>query len=240
MSFSDPQNCSIGRLIWPLNDSDRINGGGGTYFLPDEVSCNGNLVSVHTCFFYIDGGNSSNNVFRLCVGVFRQMGDSYIRDDWINIDVRRQNSCETWGCRSLELPDPVPVLAGDRIGVRLRNQCQTQRCPLHPVLNTTRTTSVFFIQPNMITVPVNQVVATTNVHIDVSVSILGKLNVFHGRWTSRVDNIKADLVLKSLKLHYRWNNEHQSVFAIIMECVAMSTNTICGYVYIYYVYLDCM
>ena len=197
-------------------------------------------MSVHTCFFYIDGGNSNNNVFRLRVGVFRQMGDSYIRDNWMNIDVTRQNSCETWGCRSLELPDPVPVLAGDRIAVRLRNQCQTQRCPLHPVLNTTRATSVFFIQPNMITVPVSQVVATTNVHIDVSVSILGKLNVFHGRWTSRVDNIKADLVLKSLKLHYRWNNEHQSVFAIIMECVAMSTNTICAYVYIYYVYLDCM
>ena len=35
------------------------------------------------------------------------------------------------------------------------------------------------------------------VHIDVSVSILGKLNVFHGRWRSRVRSIETDLVLKN-------------------------------------------
>ena len=27
-------DCSIGQLIWPLSESDRINGGGGAYLLP--------------------------------------------------------------------------------------------------------------------------------------------------------------------------------------------------------------
>ena len=37
--ISDPQDCSLGRLIWPLNESDRIDGGGSmvvvehTFFL---------------------------------------------------------------------------------------------------------------------------------------------------------------------------------------------------------------
>ena len=37
--ISDPQDCSLGRLIWPLSESDRINGGGSmvvvehTFFL---------------------------------------------------------------------------------------------------------------------------------------------------------------------------------------------------------------
>ena len=201
--LSDLQGCSIGQLIWPLNESNKINRGGGTYFLPDKVSCNGRLVSLHTCFFYNDEGNSSNNDFRLRVGVFKQTGDSYTRDKWISIDVTRQNSSETKGCASLDLPDPVPVLAGDRIAVRLRNQCQ-MRCPLQPNLNAPRSTSVFFIRSNVVTIPVSQVMATqsyTNVYLDVSASI-GEFHISHGSRTSKVHSIEADVVLKSCYVLY--------------------------------------
>ena len=101
--ISDPQDCSLGQLIWPLSERDRINGGGGTYFLPDEVSCNGSLVSVHTCFFYNDEGNTSNNNFRLRVGVFRQnvMGNRYIRRNVTNIDITRDNSSVTQNCTTM-------------------------------------------------------------------------------------------------------------------------------------------
>ena len=102
------------------------------------------------------------------------MSDNYTRDDgWINIDVTRHNSSETQGCKSLDLTDPVPVLAGDRIAVRLWNQCQ-MRCPLLPNLNAPRSTSVFFIRSSVDTIPVSQVMATqsyTNVYLDVSASI---------------------------------------------------------------------
>ena len=202
MSFSDPQDCSVGQLKWPLNESNKINSRAGTYFLPDEVSCNGRLVSVHTCFFYNDEGNSNNNNFRLRVGVFREMGDNYRRDDWININVTRRNSCETWGCASLDLPAQVSVMAGDRIAVRLQNQCRV-RCPLLPVLNITRSTSVFFTRSNAVTIPVSQVMATqsyTNVYLDVSASI-GKLIVFDGNRTSSVLSLWADLVLKRFLLY---------------------------------------
>ena len=185
ISLSDPQVCFLGQLMRPLSESNRINGGGGTYLLPDEVSCNGSLVSVHTCFFYNDEGNSSNNNFRLRVGVFRQISGNYTRDDWINVDVMRQNRSETWGCALLDLPVPMPVLAGDRIAVRFRNGCN-MRCPLQPNLNTAGSTSVFFTRSNVDTIPVSQVLATesyTSVYLDVSVSI-GELNIFHGSRTS--------------------------------------------------------
>ena len=191
--LSDPQNCSVGQLRWPLSESDRINGGGrGTYFLPDEVSCNGSLESVHTCFFYNDGGNSNRNDFRLRVGVFRQMGDIYTRNgSWIDIDVTRQNSSETWGCTSINLT--LPVLAGDRIAVRLRKQNQ-MLCLLQPSLNTPRSTSVLFYVSNVKTIPVSQV-TYTNVYLDVSGSI-GRFNVFHGsiHRTNKVIILEADIV----------------------------------------------
>ena len=188
-------------MKWPLSDSDRINSGGGTYFLPDEVSCNGRLVSVQTCFFYNDGGNNSNNDFRLHVGVFRRVGDNYTRDDWTNIDVTRQNSSETWGCTSINIS--LPVQAGDWIAVRVWNTCQLQ-CPLQPNLNASGSTLVFFTPAFVDTIPVSQVMAIqnyTNVYLDVSVSI-GKLNVYHHSRTklgivfyiSYVSGIILDLV----------------------------------------------
>ena len=182
--LSDPQDCSIGQIIWPLNESDRSNSRFGTYFLPDEVSCNGRLVSVHTCFFYNDKGNRNNNDFRLRVGVFRRIGDSYTRDDWINIDVTRQNSSETQGCTSINLS--LPVQAGDWIAVRLQRP-KRMPCPLQPILYNSRPTSVFFIRSNAVTIPVSQVMATQShtVHLDVRASI-GKLIVSHGNTLGQI------------------------------------------------------
>ena len=100
--ISDSQDCSIGHLRWPLSDSDRIDSGGGTYFLPDEVLCNGRLASVHTCFFYNDGGNNRKKLFRLHVGDFRQniTRNQYKQENIFNIDTRRDNSSVTQNCTS--------------------------------------------------------------------------------------------------------------------------------------------
>ena len=196
-----PWDCSLGQLKRYLNERDRLNSG-GTYLLPDEVSCNGNLVSLHTCFFYNDEGNSSNNDFRLRVGVFRRMGDNYMQNGQINIDVTRHNSSETQGCTSMNLTDPVSVLEGDRIAVRIRRRCSTKfGCPLHANLIASGS-SVFFTQPLVTTIPVSQVMATesyTNVYLDVKASI-GKLNVLHGNRTSRILSLEADMILKSFLL----------------------------------------
>ena len=198
----DPWDCSLGQLKQSLNESDRINSG-GTYLLPDEVSCNGNLVSLHTCFFYNDEGNSSNNDFRLRVGVFRRMGDHYVQNGRISIDVTRHNSSETQGCTSMCLTDPVSVLEGDRIAVRIRQRCSPQfGCPLHANLIASGSMSVFFTRTLVTSIPVTQVMATenyTNVFLDVRASI-GKLNVFHGGRTSRILSLEADVVLKSFLL----------------------------------------
>ena len=177
-TLSDPQYCSIGQLKWPLNESDRINGGGGTYFLPDEVSCNGKLVSVQTCFFYNDGGNRNKKNFRLHVGVFRRIGETYLLDEWIVINAERRSNSETQDCELKNLPDPVQVREGDRIAVRVKKQCNKKQCPLQPNLNGSGSTSVFFTQAYVDTIQVSQVMATkyyTNVFLDVSASI-GKLN----------------------------------------------------------------
>ena len=189
ISLSDPQDCSVGQLICPLSESNRINGGGGTYFLPDEVLCNGNLVSLHTCFFYNDEGDRNNNNFQLRVRVFRRMGDNYIRVDGMTINKMRETSSETQGCASRNLRNPLPVMKGDRIAVRVRNQCGNQpSCPLQPNLNVSGSASVFFTSGSVDIIPVSQVMATesyTNVYLDVSVSI-GEFNIFRGSRTSKV------------------------------------------------------
>ena len=176
-TLSDPQDCSIGQLKWPLKESDRMKRGGGTYFLPDKVSCKGRLVSVHTYFFYNDEGNSSNSGFWLRVGVFRRKGDNYLLRKWINIFVKRHNKTKTWGRESKYLKVPMPVLEGDRIAVRVKKKCANV-CPLEPNLKAPGSSSVFFTQSNVDTIPVRQVMASesqTNVFLDVRVSI-GKLN----------------------------------------------------------------
>ena len=178
--ISDPQDCSLGQLIRPLNESNRINGGGGTYFLPDEVSCSGSLVSVHTCFFYNDEGN---NRFRLRVSVFRRMGNRYTRQNFTNIRTRRDNSSVTQSCTSRNLTDPLPVLEGDRLAVQILDGCTNNNvCPLQPNLNISAETLVFYTPSFSVRmIPVSQVMATedyTNVYLDVSASI-GKLNVLH-------------------------------------------------------------
>ena len=184
----DSWDCSLGQLKRYLNERDRLNSG-GTYLLPDEVSCNGNLVSLHTCFFFNDEGNSNNNDFRLRVGVFRRMCDHYVQNGTINIDVTRHNSSETQGCTSMNLTDPVSVLEGDRIAVRIRHWCSTKfGCPLHANLIASGSMSVFSTRPVVTTIPVSQVMATesyTNVYLDVKASI-GTFNVLHGNRTSRI------------------------------------------------------
>ena len=131
------------------------------------------------------------------------MGDHYVQNRQINIDVTRHNSSETQGCTSMCLTDPVSVLEGDRIAVRIRHQCSPQfGCPLHANLNASGSMSVFFTRSLVTSIPVTQVMATesyTNVFLDVRASI-GKLNVFHGGRTSRILSLEADVVLKSFLL----------------------------------------
>ena len=175
-SLSGHQSCSLGRLIWPLDERDKPLFNGGTFLLPDEVSCNGTLVSVHACFFYYDGG-TNNTEFRMSVGIFRHMGENYQRigtEGWIRIDTTRDNSSETQNCMGLNLTDPLKVLEGDMLAVRVRERCRNGLCPLLPNLRTGSSVSVFVTPTNAATIPVSKLMSTesyTNVYLDVSASI---------------------------------------------------------------------
>ena len=151
----------------------------GTYFLPDEVSCNGSVVSVHTCFFYNDEGNKNKNNFQLRVGVFRRMGKHYTRENVTNIHITRDHSSVTQSCISMNLTDPLPVLEGDRLAVHIMNGCKNM-CPLQPNLNIVAETLVFFTPTfNPLWIPVGKVMATesyTNVYLDVS-TFIGELKL---------------------------------------------------------------
>ena len=133
--------------MWSLSESNRIDGGGGTYLLPDEVSCSGSLVSLHTCFFYNDEGNKNNNNFRLRVRVFRlnSKGIQYKRESITIINMRRYNSSATQSCTSVDLPDPVPVLKGDRLAVYILDGCSNNVCPVQPNLNISAETSILIL-----------------------------------------------------------------------------------------------
>ena len=109
------------------------------------------------------------------------MGNRYIRGNFVDIYTRRDNSSVTQNCISMDLPDPLQVLEGDRLAVHIRNGCRNAACPLQPNLNISAhaQTLVFFrpgFDPEWIAV--NRVMATesyTNVYLDVSASI-GKLS----------------------------------------------------------------
>ena len=79
----------------------------------------------------------------------------------------------------MDLPDPLPVLEGDRLAVHILDGCRNRTCPLQPNLNISAETSVFFTPSFSVRrIPVSQVMATesyTNVYLDVRASI-GKLS----------------------------------------------------------------
>ena len=105
------------------------------------------------------------------------MGESYQRigsDGWIGINIKRENTSETQNCTELNLTDPLKVLEGDKLAVRIRQTCRVGICPLQPNLRTSSSVSVFFIRSNVATIPVTQIMATesyTNVYLDVSASV---------------------------------------------------------------------
>ena len=107
------------------------------------------------------------------------MGNQYTRQNSTNIHISRDSSSVTQNCTSMNLPDPLPVLEGDRLAVHILDGCSNDMCPLQPNLNISAETSIFFIPSyNVRTIPVSQVMASesyTNVYLDVRASI-GKLN----------------------------------------------------------------
>ena len=134
-------------------------------------------MSLQTCFFYNDEGNRNNNKFRLRVGVFRlnSKGIQYRRESNTIINIRRYNSSATQSCTSMDLPDPVPVLEGDRLAVYILDGCSNNACPVQPNLNIAAETSIFFMPSFSVRkIPVSKVMATksyTNVYLDVRASI---------------------------------------------------------------------
>ena len=113
------------------------------------------------------------------------MRNRYIRENFVDIYTRRDNSTVTQNCISMNLSDPLQVLEGDRLAVHIRKVCRNDSysCPLQPNLNISAQTLVFF-RPgfDLQSISVKRVIAKqnyVNVYLDVSASI-GKLNVFYG------------------------------------------------------------
>ena len=113
----------------------------------------------------------------MSVGIFRHVGENYQRigtEGWIRIDTTRDNSSETQNCMGLNLTDPLKVLEGDMLAVRVRERCRNGLCPLLPNLRTGSSVSVFVTPTNAATIPVSKLMSTesyTNVYLDVSASI---------------------------------------------------------------------
>ena len=58
----DIYDCSVGEVKSQLSEDERLEVG-GFYFLPEAVSCDGDIVSWHSCFFY--NALSETNLFRI-------------------------------------------------------------------------------------------------------------------------------------------------------------------------------
>ena len=107
------------------------------------------------------------------------MGNQYTRQKSTNIHISRDSSSVTQNCTSMNLPDPLPVLKGDRLAVYILDGCSNNACPVQPNLNIAAETLIFFMPSFSVRrIPVSKVMATesyTNVYLDVRASI-GKLS----------------------------------------------------------------
>ena len=54
--------------------------------------------------------------------IYQRIGSD--RDRWIDIDITRENTSETQNCMGLNLTDPLKVLEGDKLAVRIRERCR--------------------------------------------------------------------------------------------------------------------
>ena len=92
--------------------------------MPEAVTCNGDLVHVETCAFL--NRLMETTLFRLRVVVYRERNDTHeldrIYQRLLNI---RSNSTQFCGTLS-RLPRQLSVKKGDRVGVQIRDTCDTR------------------------------------------------------------------------------------------------------------------
>ena len=145
-TFNFVDDCSIGEVDRELNEDDRLEVG-GVYFLPQPVNCNGSLVSWYTCFFYSNLRPGADE-YGMSLGVYRQVGNSYcVNDDRDIVITTTREGNDTMGCLNIPLENPIPILEGDRIGVQVYPRCfRSRTCPLHPNLNRTGASPVFYFR----------------------------------------------------------------------------------------------
>ena len=164
-----PADCSLGDVKQLLEDSEELRAG-GLYLMPEAVTCNGELVLVETCAFLNQLMNTT--LFRLRVAVYRENGADML--DMIYQQALNIRSNATQDCGSL--PRRWSVKKGDRVGVQIRDTCDTPAgsdpaCPAQANLINAACASALYHtsdRPGRITLTE---VTTVGVNLNVRVSI---------------------------------------------------------------------
>jgi len=115
--------------------------------MPEAVTCNGELVLVETCAFL--NRLMETTLFRLRVVVYRERTDTHELERIYRqaLDIR---SNATQACGSL--PRRWSVKKGDRVGVQIRDTCDTPAssdpaCPAQANLIDTACASALYLPP---------------------------------------------------------------------------------------------
>ena len=139
-------DCSLGEVQQSLEASEELREG-GLYLMPEPVTCDGDLVLVQTCAFL--NKVMETTLFRLRVVVYRERTDTpelyLIYQQPLDI---RSNAIQ--GCGSL--PRLWSVKKGDRVGVQIRDTCDTPAssdpaCPAQANLIDTACASALYLPP---------------------------------------------------------------------------------------------
>ena len=119
----------------------------GIFVSPEEVSCNGRIVSLDVCGFFMSEDNTSD--FLAFAAVLSPSGDK-LRIDTERIPVKRNNFTASYICFSRKLRNSFNVKKGNRIGVATMNECKKNVCPFLPVVNSTESADIILYRPSFI------------------------------------------------------------------------------------------
>ncbi len=169
-------DCSFGQLKEELSEDERLDTT-GTYLILDGITCNGTLVSWQSCFFYntlttISPTPAAVQRYRYSVRIYRRSNESFDFLSGSSTNLRSSaNMNATYVCDERNANNPVPVLEGDLVGVRIESSCDGSVCPGHPNLNSSNGSEVFYDQGTSIMSYPASVVLNSSNHVPVSINV---------------------------------------------------------------------
>ena len=137
--------CSVGSIDYdPLNNTSIDEALGNIFLLPDDVSCNGTLISWDGCGVF----NPKLKFLTMFAGIYRPTGATYEAIHYSTITIQQPSTGYNYICFRHTIPDGIQVRTGDRLFGATMKECSNNFCPLNPAIWNALSSEIMFISIN--------------------------------------------------------------------------------------------